>query len=246
MLWLRRLVVFLAFTAWAWSAQAESILVVSSIRVSLGDIVKAPSPEIGAVDLGPAPPPGATRLIARREILSRLKTAGYDGSALSLPYSVRVRSASKRLSVPELNQLAESAISKRLPEGVTLGHVRATRSVVISPEAIVGEVKLPHFPKRVGPYQTTVILGFTHDGQLTTNAQIQVSVNISEAAASALVGRGSVVKLIVERGLTRVSTKGVATSDVDLNEIGTFKVVKTRKILRARVISRTLARVVEQ
>ncbi len=118
--------------------------------------------------------------------------------------------------------------------------------MLISPNAKVGEVKLPRLPKRAGPFVTTGIVTFFHEGELTANAPVSLKLEISEQAAEPFITKGMMVNLSIERRATIVSAKAVALADTERGSVGTFKVVKTRKLLRARVIDKGLARVVEE
>jgi hypothetical protein len=244
--WLWRFSILFTFISWTLFSPAETVRTISTTRVQLADIMTAPSNELGAVDLGPAPPPGSTRLIARSEILKRLSAAGHSGKGLTLPHSVRVKSASKTLSTDELSALARPVILGQLKPGVSLSKLRVTRAVVVSPGAVVGSVKLPRLPKRVGPFQTTAILSFEHDGQLTANVPLSITLEVSEQATRSLVEKGNMVALVIERGAARITAKGVALSDSDLGQVAQFKVLKTRKLVRSRVVSRHQAKVVAE
>src|SRR5882724_13330009 len=90
---------FLLATTFALSASAELPLTVDTARIHLSDVSDGyDDGELATLDLGPAPPPGNSRLLSRGEVEDQLRAAGDNAKSLRMPSVLRVKSASKRWS----------------------------------------------------------------------------------------------------------------------------------------------------
>lgn len=225
-------------------ARAEPQHLVESARLRLSDLIQTSDPELAEIDLGPAPPPGSSRLFARAEIRRILESFGTDAQRVSLPASIRILSAGRRFSPSELQSLVEPRVRAALPSGVTLKSLRAARPVLASPRIQVGEVRLPRLVRRPGEATLTASVDLLHDGVVTLRLPVTLSVEQSAEAAAPLVRKGARVDLVIARGPARISASAVALQDAELGETCSFRVSSTSKILRARVESPTLALVV--
>ncbi len=226
------------------SASAESERVIDAARIRLGDLVTSAPEGAADADLGPAPPPGGSRLVSKQEILRQLRELGQDGSNLALPPAIRVTRAANRLSAEELKGLVTPAIARSLPAGTTLGAVTVRSGAVLSRRASVGHVTFPKLPKREGSFKTTAMVELVTDGEVAMRLPVSVTLDLKPEAAKSLLERGAQVNLLIERGPARVTAVGFALREGDVGEVVQFKVQNTQKILRARIESRTLARVV--
>jgi len=68
-------------------------------------------------------------------------------------------------------------------------------------------------------------------------------VRVQPSAARPDVLRGAALTLVIDTGGARVAATGVALGDASLGEVVLCKVLRTRKVLRARLLSRTEAEV---
>jgi hypothetical protein len=152
-----RICLSLACLLFAATAAASENRTIRGTRIELGELVQGAPERVRDLDLGPAPPPGGTRLFGRDELITAVRRAGADPEGLSIPASIRATTEKKQLSVPTLAELGRAAIETILPEGVAATRVIARRPVDVSAEATLAAPELPSFPKRAGSFQTTVI-----------------------------------------------------------------------------------------
>ena len=210
-------------------ARADDTHIVSSARLHVSDLVKAEG-ELGAIDLGPAPPPGASRLVSRAEIEEHIRVVG----------------ASMRLSPDMLAKAATPAIEKALPAGVTLVKVEPTSDLVTHPGTTVRAAVIPKLPRQKGSSQTSAMIELVGDDGVVTKMPVPITVEISDAAAHADVPRGVRLDVVYERGTIKIQTTGVALSDADIGDTLQMSLVATGRIVRAKILTRDRAEIVEQ
>jgi hypothetical protein len=218
--------------------------VIDGSRIHLSDLTDTQSDELAQVDLGPAPPPGGSRMFAREDLRRELRAQGVDTTRLKLPDLVRVQSASRRFSPAEIDALVRARVTSALPSGVSLTELNIAKGIVASPRIVVGEVKVPKLVRRSGPATLTAIVELMHDGEVSSRLPVTLLVSVSERAATPLVYKGARVDLVIARGSARISASGIALEAAEAGEIASFKVSTTQKVLRARVESSTRALVV--
>lgn len=234
----------LAVGAFALVASAEPVRTVDSARLQLKDVADVANGDLAEVDLGPAPPPGASRVFVREDVLRDLQSQGIDPRAVKLPARVRVASAARRFAPNELAEMVRQPLLAALPPAVKLDSLTIARGVVASPKISVGEVRVPKLQRRAGSTTVTAMVDLMHDDQVATRLPLTLKLAVSEQAAAALVTRGSRVELVIARGTAKISASAIALDDAELGQIASFKVSSTQKVLRARVESRTEAVVV--
>ncbi len=226
-------------------ASAEPVRTIDAERVTVGDVVDSAADAAAAVDLGPAAPPGGSRLVTAREIRRHLRNAGIDVSKLRLPAVVRVKTAARRIEPKELATFLDSAIRDALPRGVMLLKVSPSRAIVVSPRATAGKARIPKLPKRAGKLSSTVTVDIEVGGKSVLHLPVSIVIDVSADAARADVGKGTRVSLVIERRAATVSTAGIALDDGDVGEVVRFRVAKTGRTVRAKIVSRHRARVIE-
>jgi hypothetical protein len=219
--------------------------VVSHARLSVADVAPSAPAAIGSVDLGPAPPPGGTRLLPRTEVEDRVRAAGLDPAALRLPKVVRIVGASQRLSPDALAKMASGAIARALPEGVTLRKIEPAHDIVTRPGTTVKTATVAKLPRQKGEAHSTATLELATDDDVSTKIPVAITVEVSEAAAKADVPRGARVDLVIERGAVRIVTAATATADAEVGDTGNVSVVSTGRVVRARFVTRDRADLVD-
>jgi hypothetical protein len=138
---------FLLASSVALSASAELSRTIDSARIHLSDISDGyDDGELASLDLGPAPPPGNSRLLSRNEVEDQLHAAGDDAKSLRMPSSLRVKSAAKRWSAEELRDALTPRLLAALPLGLKLKSSKLNRALVTSPSVKVGDAHFPMFP----------------------------------------------------------------------------------------------------
>jgi hypothetical protein len=228
------------------SANAELSQTIDTARIRLSDISDGyDDGELASLDLGPAPPPGNSRLLSRSEVEDQLHAAGDDATHLRMPTSLRIRSAAKRWNSDELREAVTPEIIRALPVGVSLKSSKLNRAVVTSPGAHVGEAHLPRIPKHVGELTLTATVDLVQDDVTVLRLPVTVVVQVSEAATLPAAAKGSRVNLVIEHGGARVTALATAMSDTELGATGLFRVASTQRVLRARLLSPDSAQVVE-
>lgn len=228
------------------SAAAGGARVVDGPRLLLSDIVSSAPLEIADTDVGAAPPPGASRVVSRAEVARALERSGVDGSSLSIPKQVRVESRAERLNPEQLVTRVTPAVLAALPAGVELENLSTSRSLVLSPRAEVGAVRVPKLPKREGAMKITLSVEIVTPGASPLVVPLTANLRLGPEAASYAVVRGAELTAYIERGPARIGAIAVALGDADLGELVLLQIVKTRKVLKARLESRGSARVVSE
>jgi flagella basal body P-ring formation protein FlgA len=241
---LRRLLPTLALLLSPLPASAQAPLVVAGSRIEVGEIVPSAPDGIREIDVGPAPPPGATALLDRDRVVAQIRAAGADPSTLKLSRVLRVVGAAKRWSPAELGTFVEAAVEAALPRGVRLLHVEAKMPLVAAPDAVVGHAVIPKPPRHAGVFRTAVVVPIVTDGQIAMRVTVNATLDVSEGAARPDIARGSRITLVIERRSSRVGAAGIALADSDVGETADFRVDKTGRIVRARIDSMDLASVV--
>jgi hypothetical protein len=226
-------------------AGAPASVSISSTRIRLADVLPQCPKSACDVDLGPAPPVGASRLVAVADMQRAVESAGHDAKSLVGLEATRVTSAARTLSPAEIASEVRPVVEAALPAGVTLTGLEPKGSIVLPLRAAVGTCSLASMPKRAGPIASTALCDYEHDGALARRVPVLVRVVMSAQAARPLVPRGHVLTLVIERRSATISTQGVALKDAELGEIAQFKVQRTGRVLSARVQADGTALVVE-
>ena len=236
----------LAVVAIASQAKAEAIQWVNAPRMCFGDAVPQASGPLASVDLGASPPPGSSRLFSRDELRTYAIQAHEEFSNVDIPSSVRVKRATHRFTAHELDTLVRPALVARLPEGVTLIRMTLPNEYVSVPNLQVSSVQMPRLPKREGITRATPVFELTAGGALVARLPVTVEVQLDERATHYVLERGATLNLVIDSGASRVSASATLMSPADVGDIVACQVVKTRKVLRARVMSVQEASVVQQ
>ena len=242
----RSFVGFLFVSALCLPAYAESERTIDGTRIVLKDVSDGyDEGELAALDLGPAPPPGSSRLLSRSEVEEQLRAAGDDAKSLRMPSALRVKSAAKRWSPEELRAAVTPRLMAALPPGLSFKTAKFSRAIVTSPSVTIGDAHFPKFPKRTGELTLTASVDLQQDGATVLRVPVTVVVVISEAATRPAASKGSRVNLVIEHGPARVTALATSLSDIELGGLGLFRVASTQRVLRARLLSADSAQVVE-
>jgi hypothetical protein len=243
---LRRFHCFMAALLVTVSASAEPSRVIDGARVLLSNIVRSAPSEIAETDLGPAPPPGGSRLVSRGDVEQALARSGTSRSGLAIPKLTRVESRSERLSPDDLVARAMPSVLAVLPPGVELVKLSTSRSLVLSPKAEIRGVRLPKLPKREGALKTTLTVEIVTPGASPIMVPLTANLELGPEAATYAVPRGAELTAYIERGPTRIGAIAVALGDADIDQVVMLQIVKTRKVIKGRIESKSSARVVSE
>ena len=226
-------------------AHAEPTKTIDHARILLGDVVAGAPEGLTDLDLGPAPPPGSSRLFSKPDLERELRQRGVDVAKMAIPAAVRVVGAARRIAPEKMAELAQPYLEKELPPGVTLTNVRASYEVVVPPAAEVKSVQLPKILRQKGTQRSTATIELACDGNPVAKVPVAVVLEVSEQAARPDVARQSRLNLVLERGPVKVSTTGQVLADANIGESARVLVVATGRVVEAKILSRDEARLVE-
>ncbi len=218
---------------------------VSGHRVRVGDVIRGAPAAVADVDLGPAPQVGASRLIARAQILDAVRARG-ETATLRVPEAVRVTRRTSSLTPAELERVVREALPPaRLPRGATLAAVRAPRAIELPAGWTSVTAELPRPPRRAGAFTTTAMVAFMSGDEVIARASVPVELTLSAEAAEPDVARGGAVTLLVRQGLVEVRVAASAAIDADVGDNLPVVLRPSGRVLRARLIERNVALAVE-
>jgi hypothetical protein len=242
----RRAWVAVAFSlALPLSAAAEPTQSVDHARLLAGDVIPSAPPGVADIDLGPAPPPGGSRLLTKNEIEQMLRKRGVDTSKLAIPASLRIVGASKRISPADLITLITPVILTNLPQGVTLTKMQPGFDVVVPPNATVGTIDIPRHPRQKGSFRTTATVDMVSDGEVVARIPVPIILEISDSAARPDVARGARIGLVIDRRSLRIMTAGSCLLDANIGDVVSVLVVSTSRVVKAKITSRDEAQIIE-
>ena len=227
-------------------AAAPRDVTITATRVHVGDVLDGTDADVAAVDIGPSPTAGASRVITRAEIVAAVSAKQLAAPA-AVPDAVRVVRKAKRLSPADLESIVRAAVAaKPLGRGVRLDAVRAEHPIDVPDGWGRVDVDVPRAPKRVGSFPTTVIASFfTGDGEVTARVPVPIELAVSADGAGYDVERGSAVTLVVRRGYVEVRAAAVTTTDADVGDPVQVQLRGSGRVLRARLLDRDQALAVE-
>lgn len=238
--------VLLAAFLTAGSAYAEDIKWVNASRIRFCDAVPEATGALGDLDLGAAPPPGSSRLFSEDELRNYAYQAHLELASLRLPRQVRVKRATHRYTSAELESLLRPAIIARLAPGVHLQTLRLPNSFLGVPGLDVGQISLPKLPKRAGAATTTATVELRGTDSGLGRIPVTMELLLDEAATRYALERGSTLNLVIDNGWARISAASVLMSPADVGDVVPCQVIRTRKVIRARINSLHEASVVDQ
>jgi len=240
------LLAFLLAGSFSLSASAEVERTVAGSRIHLHEVSDGyDDGDLASLDLGPAPPPGNSRLLSRSEVEDQLRAAGDDAKSLRMPSALRVKSAAKRWSPEELREAVTPRLMAALPPGLNFKMAKLNRPLVTSPNVVFGDAHFPKFPKREGELTVTATVDVQQEGVTVLRVPVTVIVHVTAAATRSAASKGARVNLMISRGAARVSALATALSDTELGGLGLFRVVSTQRVLRGRLMSADSAEVVQ-
>jgi hypothetical protein len=228
----------------AATAGAENRVSIEGPTVRVSDIDPAAPAEVADIELGRAPPPGSSRVLTRSEIRQRVREAGADPARVNVPASVRVEAPAEHWRPEEVAARADAAVRAALPEGVSLLKLDAQRSIVVPPGSIVASVK-PVIPHTVGHHDVTVVAEVRRNHEIVARAPLTLTVDVGEDAFAPILRKGDRITLVIEQGNTRIGAAGVTLADANAGDAIFCKVSSTGKVLKAKIVSRDVGKVVE-
>ncbi|MFO0553039.1 MAG: flagella basal body P-ring formation protein FlgA [Polyangiaceae bacterium] len=237
---LASLLTALVFVTTANLGEAESSAVVertiSSSRVTMKDIVPTVPTDLAAIDLGPAPAPGATRQFAKYELCEALPL-DRRAECASFPEAVRLVRKTAKLSVKDIEKLAREGLTNvGLPRGATIAAVRPSAGVTVADgfDHVVAQVPKP--PRRQGKLETSAMVVLSHGTEELARIAVPVELTLGPEAAIPDVKKGGSAILVVRRGLVEIRANVSALADVDVGETVQVSVSASGKTMRGKLI----------
>ena len=222
-------------------ASPPPLVSVTGARVLVADVVRGAPADAAAVDLGPAPSVGGSRLIDRATILRALR-AHAATEPDHLPEAVRVVRLSRSVSATELERLTRTGLGAHpLPRGAALTGVRASRGLDIAAGWDAVTAELPRLPRRAGALSTTALVTFRAGADVLARASVQVDLMLPPAAAAPELARGAAVTLVVRQGLVEIRVGASAGADADVGDTLPVILRPSGRVLWARLIERDTA-----
>lgn len=215
-----------ALTASGTAAQAARE--VDAEHVRLAEIVPAlAGTELGGLDLGPAPVPGAVRVVRRAEVLQALAQAGRSAEGLAIPASTRIERRAQTLSPDELERRASSVVADAVaPCAVESLEVRG--ALVVPEGALTLRAEGPSRPT-TGATLVTLIAQVGRR-EVRTAAQARI------ACPSAVIAPGAHVEIRVVAGSVVVRADGTARQPGRVGDTIRVFVERTHALVEARVV----------
>lgn len=228
------------------TSYAEQVRTITGPRIHMSDIVEGAPEAIAALDFGPAPAPGASRVVTRSEVESRLRRLGHDPGSLAIQDSVRLVTQGREVPPEDVAREASSVIRSVLPPGITLlGVEPAPRAVLVPVGASLTSALLPQFPRRAGRVRVTITVEFVDDGKVAARVPLSASVQVSEEAARPDVAKGTTIRLLLTRGAVTITAPGVLLADANVGDTVRATIRPTGKTVRVVVTSPDSAKVTE-
>ncbi|MCG8556071.1 MAG: flagella basal body P-ring formation protein FlgA [Proteobacteria bacterium] len=191
--------------------------------------------ELGRLELGPAPLPGATRVVRRQEVLAALRAAGRTSEGLQIPRARRVTRAAQRLSPSEVRALLRPALARALsPCKVDSIQVHTPLTLSAGPVTVRTTARAPRRSGRLGAAFTLSSGG--RDKQMVA----PVSVTCPEPT----IASGRALRIVAVVGNVRASISGFAKQDGRVGDL-IHVVTTSHKSLRARVLDSSTVQVLQ-
>ncbi len=199
--------------------------------------------EFKGIDLGPAPPPGGSRLIKKEEIAEALTKEGKKAPK-SLPEAVRVTRKMTVLKRTEMESLAQGALKDELPRGARVLRVRGEElRLPVGYDKV--RIEVPKAPRRQGSWTTTTTLIVSEEGRDIARVPLTVDFLLDKDAMSTDLARGTTVQLFVHRGLVQLQSEAIINADADVGDVVPVTVRANGKTLRAKILDHDRAALVE-
>ncbi len=197
-------------------------------NVRLAEIVPAlEGTELGALELGPAPRPGATRVVRRSEVLSALRRAGRETRGLSIPRSTRVRREARRIEPAALQELAHDAVAR------SVAPCRLSRLEIASGATVaMGDLDISAegtAPQRSGSRNVMVVLR-------VGGREVRVPARTEVTCPAPVIRPGARVRIIARFGAVEASSPGTAAQPGRVGDIIRVRNPRHGRSIRARVI----------
>jgi hypothetical protein len=220
------------------NAASPKEVLVTTTRVHLGDLLPGAEATVAAVDLGPSPAVGGSRLVTRADMMAALDAKQVPPPS-ALPEAVRVVRKAKRLEPADVDTLVRTTMaSKELGRGVTLASVHAIRPIDVPDGWTRADVDVPRAPKKAGSFSTTAVASLFAGDEVIARFAVPLDLAVSADGATFDAPRGALVTLIVRRSFVEVRIGGVAGADADVGDPVPIQLRPSGRVVRARLTTK--------
>ena len=206
---------------------------VNGERISLGEIVPSAPESLRSLDLGPAPTPGKSQWITRRQVRRRLKQAMVADHSVAMPRRIRVHRPGQTVSELRLRSLVRQVVRPLLPAGASLRNVLVSRGLMLPR----GDIELRVGARSRRPLsagKTSLPVSIRAGACRWQTLLVTVDIDVPRIKKMA-VRRGDAVTIVARgRGL-EVRAKGVVQRDGAIGETVPVLPSFGQKMLHARV-----------
>ena len=209
---------------------------VAQDRIYMGDLLRDVSPEVARLYFGPAPKPGQSRLVSRREVKNRLERARVSTKTMQMPARLRIKRLSQSLSEVKFSRLVRQSVKSVISSGVIIKDVRVPGGLLLGQGEV--SVKLNKRARYRDGWQT--LMAQVHvDGTKVSAVPISVRLKWPDRGdgGSIVVERGAQVTVVVRKGGVAIKTRALAQ---EAGAVGGFIAVlpqSGRKLIRAKVLN---------
>lgn len=216
---------------------------VSGRVIRLRDVAENVSGPLGDVTLGAAPLPGRSCLVSAGEIRYRVRAAGFDPAALSLPASVKVTTTAATATVPApasgsvtaAQNSAAAADSAGTPLVVTLARP-VRRHTVLGPDDVV----LTRVKSAGAAGEAFVVVADVVGKRATRALIVGRAVAASDVEEAPVVAANARLTVRAGGGIVEVTISGVACEEGALGQTIRVRLTAqdgTARTVRARIES---------
>lgn len=206
-------------------------------HVLLSEIVPAlEGTELGALEVGPAPPPGASRQVHRGEVLSALGRAGRTPAGLAIPARTRVHRSRRVLEPTELATLARGAL-ERVAAPCVLEDVAVSTAGQVGTGALDVDVDA-ETPPRSGTFGAVIVV---REG----SREVRVPARMQVRCPAPVVQPGDRLRVAVRVGGVTAATDAVARQPGRVGDVIQASRDPGQARLRVRVLDARTAEVVQ-
>lgn len=205
--------------------------------IRLSEVIPAlAQSELGELAIAPAPGPGRTATVHRRDVLKALKAAGRSAEGLHIPRRTRIKRGEQRLSGETLEAMTRRALETRIaPCTVDTLDTPDRLTLPSGPMQAVAEAELPDRSRSI-PARLRISVG-----DHTTTVSVRARVNCPPP----IIQPGAQLKVQVRIGHVVASAPGIARQPGRPGQTIRVQNVLTRQTLQAKVIDGRTVEVIQ-
>ncbi|MEM6960599.1 MAG: flagella basal body P-ring formation protein FlgA [Myxococcota bacterium] len=197
-------------------------------RITLDEVIPALSgTELGALELGIAPPVGSSRIVRRSEVLAALRRADRNARGLAIPTATRIERQAQELNAERFAEMVQPSVQRAIqPCEVRAIHGPARLTIAASGLDIRAEAQPP---RRSG--STGAVVVFRSNGR-----EKRVPIRADVRCPPPIIEPGNRVQVVVQVGAVRATAPGEARQPGRVGEIIVVRTGPTNTQLQAKIL----------